>query len=254
VRRAVTAFVFFGMLVVVWHVLATSGRWPPHLLPAPADVGLYLWRATFDGTLLAATGVTLKRLAVGYVMGLAIGVPLGFLTARLRVVADSVGVLALALQTLPSVCWAPMALLWFGLNEGAVTFVVVMGTVGSILLATEAGIRGVPSVYIRAARTMGSRRLHILTHVVFPAALPQILGGLKQGWAFAWRSLMAAEIFIAFGKAVGLGWLLHVGMDAHAMEAMFAIMIVITLVGVSADRLLFYPVERWLHRRWGTDR
>jgi NitT/TauT family transport system permease protein len=254
VRRAVTALVFFGLLTVVWHVLATSGRWSRLLVPTPGDVAAYLFRASLDGTLLAATVTTVKRLAFGYLLGLAIGVPLGFLTARVRVAADSVGVLALALQTLPSVCWAPMALMWFGLTEGAMLFVVVMGTLGSILLATEAGIRGVPPVYIRAARTMGSRRLHILTHVVLPAALPQIVGGLKQGWAFAWRSLMAAEIFIIVLTGTGLGFLLHVGMDMHAMEMMFGIMIVVTLVGMFADRLLFYPVERWLHRRWGTDR
>jgi NitT/TauT family transport system permease protein len=254
VRKAVTAFVFFGLLTVVWHVLATSGRWSSLLLPTPSDVGVYLWRATFDGSLLGATLITVKRLVIGYLLGLSIGVPLGFLTARVRMAADSIGVLALALQTLPSVCWVPMAYLWFGPTETAMMFIVVMGTVGSILLATEAGIRGVPAVYIRAARTMGSRRLHILTHVVLPAALPQIIGGLKQGWAFAWRSLMAAEIFVVIVTGAGIGWLLHSGMEFHRMEQLFGIMIVITLVGMFADRILFFPAERWLHRRWGTDR
>lgn len=253
-RKALTAFVFFGLLVLVWHLLATSGRWPRVLLPTPAQVAAYLAGAVVDGTLVEATVVTLRRLAIGYAIGLAIGIPLGFLTARVRVVRDSVGVLALGLQTLPSVCWAPMALLWFGPTEAAMLFVVVMGTVGSILLATEAGIRGVPSVYVRAARTMGSRRLHILTRVVLPAALPQIVGGLKQGWAFAWRSLMAAEILIPVLTAIGIGWVLHMGMDFHRMEQMFGVMLVIALVGLTADRLLFFPLERWLHRRWGTDR
>jgi NitT/TauT family transport system permease protein len=186
-------------------------------------------------------------------MGLGIGIPLGFLTARVRVARDSVGVLALGLQTLPSVCWAPMAYMWFGPSEAGMLFVVLMGTVGSIVLATEAGIRGVPAVYVRAARTMGSRRLHILSRVVLPAALPQIVGGLKQGWAFAWRSLMAAEILIPVLDK-GLGFLLHSGKEFLRMEQMLGVMLVITLVGLTLDRVLFLPVERFLHRRWGTDR
>ena len=253
VRKAVTATAFFGLLVAVWAVLAASGRWSPAVFPSPWSVGEYLVASVRNGSLLTAIGVTARRLAAGYALGLGIGMPLGFLTARVRLARESLGVLALGAQTLPSVCWAPMAYVWFGPNEAAMVFVVVMGTVGSILLATEAGIRGVPSVYVRAARTMGSRRTHILTHVVLPAALPQIVAGLKQGWAFAWRSLMAAEILIPVAK-MSLGLLLHHGMDMVAMHRMFGVMLVIALVGLLADRLLFLPVERWLHRRWGTDR
>jgi NitT/TauT family transport system permease protein len=207
-----------------------------------------------DGSLVGAVLVTARRLVVGYVVGLLLGVPLGFLTARVRAAADTLGVLALGLQTLPSVCWVPLAILWFGLSETAMLFVVVMGTVWSILLATENGVRNVPPLYARAARTMGSRGLHTVTRVTFPAALPFVLSGMKQGWAFAWRSLMAAEIYVTILTGFGLGHLLDYGRELHAMDQVFGVMLVIVMVGLVVDRAIFSPVERALHRRWGTGR
>jgi NitT/TauT family transport system permease protein len=133
-------------------------------------------------------------------------------------------------------------------------FVVVMGTVWSILLATEQGVKTVPPIYARAARTMGSKSTHTLLHVIFPAALPYILSGMKQGWAFAWRSLMAAEIYVTILTGFGLGGLLHHGRELLAMDQVVAVMIVIVLVGLLVDRAVFGPLERTLHRRWGTGR
>jgi ABC-type nitrate/sulfonate/bicarbonate transport system, permease component len=116
----------------------------------------YLVNAARDGTLVSASGVTLRRLIIGYFIGLAIGLPLGLLTASLKFAEDTVGVLALGLQTLPSVCWVPLALLWFGQTEGAMLFVVIMGTVWSVVIATDTGVRTISPIYARAARTMGS--------------------------------------------------------------------------------------------------
>src|SRR4030095_8542917 len=135
--------------------------------------------------LLEAIWVTMRRLLVGYVIGVAIGLPLGLATSSSQLRKDTLGALALGLQTLPSVCWVPLALLWFGQTEGAMLFVVVMGTLWSILIATDSGVRTIPTIYVRAARTMGSRGLHTWTHVVLPASLPVVLSGMKQGWAFA---------------------------------------------------------------------
>lgn len=253
VRHLLVATSFFGALVLAWHIAAASGRWSPVLVPSPLDVAKYLVQSTRDGTLPGAALVTARRLAIGYAIGLVAGVPLGFLTARLRVFSDTLGVLALGLQTLPSVCWVPLALLWFGQTESAMLFVVVMGTLWSILIATDNGIRTISPIYVRSARTMGSRGLHTLVFVVFPASLPVMISGMKQGWAFAWRSLMAAEIYVTILTGLGLGRLLHYGRELHDMPQVVAIMLVIVLVGLGADRLLFRPAEQFLRRRWGTD-
>lgn len=251
-KRVLAAAGFFGFLLLVWHGLAASEKWSPVILPSPGSVVSYLAGALGDGTLAAAALVTARRLFLGYAIGLGVGLPLGFLNSRFRICSDTIGVLALGMQTLPSVCWVPLALLWFGQSEGAMLFVTVMGTVWSILLATDNGIRNVPPIYTRAARTMGSRRFHTLVRVVLPASLPSILTGMKQGWAFAWRSLMAAEIYVTVLGGLGLGHLLHYGRELHAMDQVLGVMLVIVVVGLLVDRALFAPAERALHRRWGT--
>ena len=186
-RRALVVVAFFSMLLGLWQVAALSGRWSPVLLPPPTMVGHYLWDALRDGSLIEAIEVTLRRLLIGYAIGVAIGLPLGLLTSTSDFLEDTVGALALGLQTLPSVCWVPLALLWFGQTETAMLFVVVMGTVWSVVLATAAGARTIPPIYARAARTMGSEGFDKWTRVILPASLPFVVSGMKQGSAFAWR-------------------------------------------------------------------
>ena len=251
-KRMGKVLVFFAGLLVLWQVLVMARIWSPVLVPSPLSVGRYLWEAVNDGTLASATLVTLKRLGLGYVVGLALGLPLGLLTARFQILEDTLGLMALGLQALPSVCWVPLALLWFGQTESAMFFVVVMGTLWSVIIATDSGVRNVPPLYARAARTMGSRGLHTWLRVIFPAALPFIVGGMKQGWAFAWRSLMAAEIYVTILSGFGLGHLLHYGRELNAMEQVIGIMLVLLAIGLLADKILFSPWERFLHRRWGT--
>lgn len=250
--RALRAAAFFAALIACWELAARAGTGPSALLlPSPLSVAVYLEGALQDGTLLEAAGVTMKRLLLGYAAGLLLGLPIGLLTARYRLWQDTFGVLALGLQTLPSVCWVPLALLWFGQSEGAMLFVVVMGTVGSVVIATQTGVRSVPLVYARVARTMGSRRFHTWLFVVIPASLPHLVSGMKQGWAFAWRSLMAAEIFVTILTGFGLGQLLHYGRELSAMDQVIGVMAVIVLIGLLADRMLFAPWESFMYRRWG---
>jgi NitT/TauT family transport system permease protein len=251
-KRTLVILLFFGVLVALWQLATMTGRWSPVLLPPPLAIMEYLWGALRDGTLLEATQVTLYRLLIGYFIGIAIGVPLGLLTSTSDYFEDTIGALALGLQTLPSVCWVPLALLWFGQTESAMLFVVVMGTVWSVVLATDAGARSIPPIYARAARTMGSEGFDKWTRVVLPASLPYVVSGMKQGWAFAWRSLMAAEIFVTILTGFGLGHLLHYGRELSAMDQVIGIMVVIVLIGLLADKVLFSPWERFLHRRWGT--
>ena len=133
-------------------------------------------------------------------------------------------------------------------------FVVIMGTLWSVLIAVDNGVRALPPIYVRAARTMGSRGLHTLVKVILPASLPFVVSGMKQGWAFAWRSLMAAEIFVTILSGYGLGHLLHFGRELNAMDQVIGIMLVIVFIGLAADKVLFSPWEKFLHRRWGTAR
>ena len=251
-KRAFSTSTFFLALLLIWHLASASGRWSPVLLPSPRSVFEYLWHALNDGSLLSSGVVTMRRLLVGYFAGVLAGVPLGLLMSRSQLAEDTLGSLALGLQTLPSVCWVPLALLWFGQTEGAMLFVVIMGTLWSVIIATDTGARNIPPIYARAARTMGSEGLHMWTRVILPASLPFLVSGMKQGWAFAWRSLMAAEIYVTILTGFGLGHLLHYGRELSAMEQVIGVMLVIVLIGLLADKILFSPWERFLHKRWGT--
>jgi NitT/TauT family transport system permease protein len=251
-RRAAVIVLFFAGVTALWWLAVASGRWSGVLLPSPVAVAEYLWTATLDGTIFRAILVTMKRLLVGYTLGVVIGLPLGLLMSSNQWIEDTIGALALGFQTLPSVCWIPLALIWFGQTEGAMLFVVVMGTVGSVMIATDHGARNIPPIYARAARTMGSEGFHKWTRVILPASLPFLVSGMKQGWAFAWRSLMAAEIYVTILTGFGLGHLLHYGRELNAMDQVIGIMLVIVAIGLVADRILFSPWERFMHERWGT--
>ena len=251
-KRFFLAAAFFGVLLLIWDAAFRAKIWSPVLLPSPWQVASYLKDTAVDGTLLKATVITMRRLLVGYFIGLIVGLPLGLLTARWKLLGDTIGTMALGLQTLPSVCWVPLALLWFGQTEAAMLFVVIMGTLWSVVIATETGVRNVPPIYRRAALTMGSKHLHMWFKVILPAALPFIVSGMKQGWAFAWRSLMAAEIFVTILTGFGLGQLLHYGRELSAMDQVIAVMLMIVVIGLLADKIFFSPIERFLHRRWGT--
>ena len=253
-KRLLRVLLFFLLALAAWEALFRAKLWSPVLVPSPFSVGRYLYEAALDGTLWDATVVTMRRLVLGYVFGIALGLPLGLLTARFQLIRDTLGLVALGLQTLPSVCWVPLALLWFGQSEAAMFFVVVMGTLWSMIIATDNGVRNVPPIYARAARTMGSSGLHTWLRVMLPASLPFIVSGMKQGWAFAWRSLMAAEIYVTIMSGFGLGNLLHYGRELNAMEQVIGIMFVIIVIGLLADKILFSPWETFLHRRWGTEK
>src|SRR5207244_7500542 len=174
-----------------------------------------LWHSIQDRSLLIATGVSLRRVLTGYALSLALGVPLGVLLARCRWLEETLGSLVLGIQTLPSICWLPLALLWFGLNDSAILFVVIMGAFLSITIATESGVKNVPPLWLRAGRNMGAKGHRMLLEVIIPAALPSIIVGMKQGWSFAWRSLMAGELLYV---SVGLGHLLTLGRELNDMS------------------------------------
>ncbi len=242
------------IFLVAWEAAARHFKTFEYMLPPPSAVAVYLWKATLDGSLPSAMWVTLKRLLVGYAIGVAAGIPAGMLCARFKVLKNTLGVLALGLQALPSVCWVPLAIMWFGQKESAILFVVIMGSVWSLVLATLHGVENIPPIYVRAANTMGSKGFHTWIHVVAPAAFPSILGGMKQGWAFAWRSLMAAEIYVTILTGFGLGQLLHYGRELLDMNQVIGVMFVVIMIGLVVDKILFSPLETALRRKWGIER
>jgi NitT/TauT family transport system permease protein len=242
---------FFALLLLMWEGLFRLRLWPPYVFPSPSEVILSIVNGVSDGTYLLAIFSSLRRVIVGYMLSLGVGIPLGLLLGRIRLVQDTVGSLVLGLQALPSICWLPLALLWFGLSENAILFVVIMGAVLSITLATADGVRNTPPLYVRAARTMGVQRWHLYTGVVLPAALPAILSGMKLGWSFAWRSLMAGELIYV---SQGLGQLLSMGRELNDMSQVIATMVLIIVIGLLVDRLLFHPLERRVRERWGLQR
>ncbi len=247
-RRRLPAAVALALLLIGWACISRFGPWPQYMLPGPGGVVRTLVHTLRDGELPRAIATSLYRLFAGYAMSAAAGITLGVALARMSWLRAAVGPMVVGLQALPSICWLPLALLWFGLSEKAILFVVVMGSLLSITIATEGAVRAVPTLYIRAARTMGSRRLRLYTRVILPAALPGILTGLKLGWTFAWRSLMAGELLYF---TLSLGNLLQAGRDLNDVATVMAVMVVIVVLGLGFERLLFGSVEKRLRERWG---
>jgi NitT/TauT family transport system permease protein len=241
-------FGFYALLLLLWYALAHSGFWPEYVFPDPASVGSTLIDGIKSGSYITAILVSLRRLATGYGISLAVGVLLGLLIGRNRYVEETLGSLVLGLQALPSVCWIPLALLWLGLSEQAMIFVVVMGALFSITLGVDAGVKNTPPLYLKAARNMGARGISLATQVILPAALPSIITGLKQGWTFAWRSLMAAELIYI---TESLGGLLDTGRNLNDLAQIFAVMLIIVAIGVAIDNLVFAPIEKSIRERWG---
>lgn len=235
---------FFGALLALWWLGTAGGA------ASPAAVGERLRASVADGSLPAAIVISARRITLGYGFSLIAGILLGLLLARSRAADETVGSLVNGMQSLPSICWLPPALLWFGPGDAAVFFVIVMGAVWAIAQAVRSGIKSLPPQFARAGHMLGARGIRLWTHVLLPASLPTMLTGMRLGWAFAWRALMAGEL-IAPTLAPGIGRLLSAGRDAKDTAQMLAMLLVILAFGLLVDRLLFAPLERLVSRRWG---
>jgi sulfonate transport system permease protein len=234
--------------LLIWELLSRLGPWPRWLFPGPAHVLASIAGMTWDGRLGAAVLRSLGRLARGYGISVALGVPLGIATARSAAIRTALRPLVLGMQALPSICWLPLAILWFGLSEAAITFVVVMGSLLAIAIATEDAVASVDPTLLRAAGTLGIRGLRFHYGVLLPAALPGILTGLKLGWSFAWRALMAGELLFVAG---GLGQLLQAGRELLDAAQVMGVMAAIVAIGMAVDGVLFRVLELRVRRRWG---
>ncbi|MEU7580245.1 ABC transporter permease [Streptomyces sp. NPDC041068] len=241
------------LVLVVWQALVSFKIVDdPTKLPAPSAVWDEVSEAWLQGTLLEYIWTSVSRGLLGFLFALAIGTPLGLLVARVRFVRAAIGPILSGLQSLPSVAWVPPAVIWLGLNNQMMYAVILLGAVPSIANGLVSGVDQVPPLFLRAGRTLGATGLKHTWHIVLPAALPGYLAGLKQGWAFSWRSLMAAEIIASSPDlGVGLGKLLENGRNASSMSLVFLAIFLILIVGIAIDLLIFSPLERRVLRSRG---
>lgn len=247
-RVLIKRVIFYALLIVAWAFVAQLKIWPEYLFPSPQGVWESLRAGFVSHDFLRGIGTSLQRLLLGYFLSIAVGLPLGVLLARYRTLDETLGSLVAGIQALPSICWLPLALLWFGLNDAAIVFVIMIGSTLAITVATTSGVKQVAPLYLRAARTLGARRFKLYFHVVLPASLPAVVAGLKQGWSFAWRSLMAGEML--FGN-LGLGYLLNMGRELNDLSQVLAVMIVIVGVVLVIDRVVFNIIDEKIKERWG---
>ncbi|GAA1864241.1 hypothetical protein GCM10009715_09290 [Paeniglutamicibacter psychrophenolicus] len=250
--RALLPLGTLAALLSLWQLFAWFASPRVDLVPGPIEVFGTAAALAADGRLAEAVATSLQRGVFGFLLALGIGTPLGLLLAASPLLRRGVGPLVSGLQVLPSVAWVPAAIIWFGLTDATVYFVVVMGATPSIINGLLSGVDTVPPQYRRLGTVLGASRAQGLLRIVLPAALPGYLAGLKQGWAFSWRSLMAAEI-IAVGGSIGfgLGSLLQQGRDLSSMAVVSCAILAILVVGIVIELLVFAPAERRLLRRRG---
>ncbi|KAB1931807.1 ABC transporter permease [Micromonospora sp. ALFpr18c] len=239
-----------AIAILAWQLVVWSGWKPPYSLPGPLVVGRELLAQAQGPQLWEGLLTTLRRAAVGYVFSVAVGLLLGLAVARSTVLRAAIGSMITALQTMPSIAWFPLAILLFELSEKAIFFVVVLGAAPSIANGVISGVDYVPPLLKRAGRNLGARGLNLYRYVIAPAALPAIVAGLKQGWAFSWRSLMAGELIVVGISQTSLGAQLTYSRELSDAPWLLSTMIVILVVGLVVDAA-FGAADKAIRRRWG---
>lgn len=240
------------VLVIIWQFYVSLGLKRRDQVPGPMDVLEQFGTLWAEGSLLEAVWTSLQRGLLGFLISVVIATPIGLLLAQVAPLRRAFGPLISGLQVLPSVAWVPAAIIWFGLTDATVYFVVFMGAIPSIINGLISGVDQIPPQYRRVGTVLGASRLEMAVQIILPAALPGYLSGLKQGWAFSWRSLMAAEI-IAVGGTIGfgLGSMLNQGRDLADMTIVMSAILLILAVGILIELLVFGPIEKRLLRRRG---
>lgn len=245
--------IFLILLVFFWQGAYWVGvdilkLWKFYAVPSPMGVWERFVQLAGDGTLGRAAVNSLLRGFSGYVAAVIIGGILGLLLNHFKYLQKNLKPVVLGIQTLPSVCWVPFSILWFGLSTRAILFVVVMGAAFSIAISVDNAIKNIQPIYIRAALTMGASKRQLYAGVIFPAALPEFISGLKQGWSFAWRALMAGEVMTT---SIGLGQTLITGRDLADINQVMLVMLVIVVIGILIDKCIFSVIEQHLLKKRG---
>jgi len=237
------------LVLALWQLIHLSG-WKKAIFPGPGATLANLWHELGTGLLWHAIATTAQRAVVGFALAVLIGAVVGAMVSRIRPLRAAVGSLITGLQTLPSIAWFPFAIILFGISTQAILFVIILGAAPSIANGLIAGVDYTPPLLLKAGKMMGLRRLSLYRYLILPASLPAFVAGLKQGWAFAWRSLMAGELLVTIANQPSLGVLLNADQEQSDMESATAIIIVILVLGVLVDQL-FGVADRGIRRRWG---
>jgi NitT/TauT family transport system permease protein len=237
------------IVLAVWQLIHLSG-WKKDIFPGPGATLANLWDQLHTRLLWHAIGTTAERAVIGFGLAVLIGAVIGALVSRIRPLRAAVGSLITGLQTMPSIAWFPFAIILFGVNTAAILFVIVLGAAPSIANGLIAGVDYTPPLLLRAGRTMGLSRIAMYRHLILPASLPSFVAGLKQGWAFAWRSLMAGELLVIILGQPSIGVLLSTDQDQSDMTGAISIMIVILVLGIAVD-MIFTRVDTAIRRRRG---
>ncbi len=239
---------FYVGIIVIWQIISMVGVWPDNIFPSPYEVAEDLAYSAADGSLFYGIVTSMWRLAIGLTIAISGGVVLGIFMARIEVINQTVGSLVLGLQSIPSIAWVPLAILWFGFTAGGIIFVTAIGAIFAVTINTYTGVKNIDPHYIEAARNMGAKGSQLITAVLIPAAFPYMISGFKQGWAFAWRGVIGAELLFSF---LGLGFLLNAGRSLNDVSQVISIMIVIMIIGLVIDSLVFKKLENKVMSRWG---
>jgi len=252
-KRLLGSIIFAISIIVLWQLLYVLGTqvfemFKPYAVPSPMGVLKSFASMCADKTLFVAIGYSIVRALIGFVIAIVLGIMLALLILKFPFLERNLKPIILGIQTLPSVCFVPFAILWFGLNNSAIIFVVVMGSAFGIALSICSSIKNVPPIYVKAAKTMGAKGFALYTKVIFPAALPAFIAGLRHGWSFAWRALMSGEVMSA---TAGLGFSLMLGRDLADINQVMTIMVVIVIMGIVIDKLFFSLVENHLLKQRG---
>jgi NitT/TauT family transport system permease protein len=241
-----------AIAVGVWEIVVLSGWKPTYVLPGPTQVFPQLGKDLSESAFWSGLGLTMRRAVIGFALAIVVGAAIGAVVSRVRFLRAAFGSLITGLQTMPSIAWFPLAILLFQLSESAIMFVIVLGAAPSIANGLIAGVDYTPPLLLRAGKILGLRGFALYRYLILPASLPAFVTGLKQGWAFAWRSLMAGELLVIIGHHTSLGVRLEYARENIDAPDMIAIMIVIMVIGIVIDRL-FSAADRTLRARRGLD-
>lgn len=247
---AIKRILFFIILLMLWQGIVLLGIWPESMIPGPLSVANQLYLGFKDMTLVFDILASFRHLLIGLFFSLIIGTILGVLLAKVKTLDETLGSMILALQSVPSIVWVPLAIIWFGFGEASIIFVVIIGGTFVMTMNMRIGIKNVPPIFLKAARTMGSNGLDLFFKVVVPAAVPYAVTGVKLAWAFSWRALMAAELL---STGPGLGYTLSYASDFNNMSLVIGIIIIIGAIGSIVDQFVFQRIENSVLKRWGLE-
>lgn len=247
-QATIKRILFFLLLIGIWQGIVYLQIWPESMIPSPLAVFRTLYLGFMDMSLVYDLIASFRHLLIGLAISILIGTALGILLATVKSADETLGMMILALQSVPSIVWVPLAIIWFGFGETAIIFVVVIGGTFVMTMNIRTGVQNVSPIFLDAGRTMGAKGMDLFLRIVLPASIPHAVTGIRLAWAFSWRALMAAELL---STGPGLGFTLSYASDFNNMSLVIGIIIIIGVIGSVVDQLVFHKLESKVLRRWG---